>query len=114
MARRELIVTGTAWRPSFLRVVVISRNNLAPSASFDEHALRVKILQTNTLPWPTIRKASVHKGLASHYCVVQSGSSDYLLYFRELEDLAVLLEALRDRNIHTDVPAPIQAKLDNL
>lgn len=111
MQAQELIVFGTGWRPSLVPLLLLSHNNLNPAASFDEHGITVKIIRTTKLPWDTIEKASVRKGLITTYCVISAGRSEFVLHFREREDLGVLVAALRNHGIAVNVPDSIENDL---
>lgn len=111
MAATQLTVSGTGWRPSFLSFLIVSRNNLNPGLSFDESGLHIKVVKTTSVPWSEVDAVSVHTGFKTIYCVITADSSEFVVHFREHDDLAVLIRELHRRKIATEVPPQIASKV---
>lgn len=92
--RLDIPVTGTSWRPSFLRLFVISRNNFNPRVTVTPDGLEFTVVQTTQLDWAGFTQVDVRDGLGGTYAVVSHGGGDYIAHFREPSGLRVLLGSL--------------------
>jgi hypothetical protein len=97
--RRDLPVTGTSWRPGFLPLFVLGRNNVSPRLVVSPQGLEFGVVRTTKLDWNGITKVDVRRGIGSTYAVISHGGWDYIAHFRELDGLRTLVNQLREHGV---------------
>lgn len=90
-------VSMTASRPSWLPLLLIGRNNLAPRLVLEEDALSIRVVRTTRLPLDQLRRVQQRDGLGAPYLVLTVGRWDYVVHFSRIEERQRLIEALRER-----------------